>query len=287
MSKAQKTQLTFRVWYQGSNMPGYMPDEPPHPFPSEEAARESLAWDIGRDIDLLDESDETSYQHDCIAELERYRACVLSGDADNATIGNRHYFISEDTATTEELEALDVDDLTEFEPVLDEWVDIETLDALESADFDVDITSSQYRYSSEQGEDGWLDVKWYDDGRWNGRWFVGSRECGPWIVPALLIRADSWGSAYDIFLDESPTVPVDELHEAYGADDKDEFDRIVADARNGACEWPELSDEYSYQSNSSDTGIVYSGDMHLDSCNQASQCGQEYYQVRFKVRIAE
>lgn len=283
MTKKTEAQITYRVWNVGSNMPGYMPDEPPHPCESEDAARESIVWDILRDID---EKASGEWSHEIMsemAELERFAEfCRNVTDVAECcgTIGNRHYFISEDTMTGEDLEECDCDP-ADYDPIIDEWIDVETLHALEAANHDIEILAAQYRYNPDRGDDGWSDVKGYDDGPWNGRWFVGSRECGPWIVPALLIRADSWESAYGIFLDESPTVPMDEVHDAYGVDDRDGFDRMVADARDGLCEWPDLSDEYSYQSNSSDSGIVYSADMHLN------ECGPENRQVRFRVKLAD
>lgn len=275
MRKAQN-QITYRVWMVGSNMPGYMPDKPPYPSPSASDARDILVWDIGRDIDSADECENVS-------ELERFvEFCRNIDDVQECcgTVGCRHYFIIEDTMTGAELEDCDCDP-SEYEPIIDEWIDFEMLHALEDANHDIEILAAQYRYSPEQGADGWSDVKWYDDGPWNGRWFIGSRECGPWIVPALLIRADSWGSAYEIFIDESPTVPMDDLHEAYGVDDRSEFDRMVEDARDGACEWPDLSDEYAYQSNSTDSGVVYSADVHLDECGPGAR------QVRFRVKLAD
>jgi hypothetical protein len=54
---------------------------------------------------------------------------------------------------------------------------------------------------------------------------------------------------------------------------------MVADARDGLREWPELSDEYEHQSNSTDTGIVYSADRTLD------RVGSGHNIVLFKVRL--
>jgi hypothetical protein len=108
--------------------------------------------------------------------------------------------------------------------------------------------------------------------RQDGMRALGSAEIN-WFEP--IVGMNAW----EAYIDECPTVPADELHEAYGIDDRAEFDRMVADARDGLREWPELSDEHTHQSNSTDTGIVYSADRTLD------RVGSEGNLVRFKVCI--
>jgi hypothetical protein len=72
-----------------------------------------------------------------------------------------------------------------------------------------------------------------------------------------------------------------ELHEAYGMT-AEEYAAVIArmDQQRDDGEhidYPELSDGYSYQSNSTDSGIVETGDMTLE------ERGEEYHQLRFKV----
>jgi len=280
-----KTQLTFEVWYQGSNMPGYAPDDAPHPCESWEVARDSVVDDIDRDIeededatDLEERLELATRNAERIELRDKVKAMAEPGDF-GFTIGNRHYFISEDTATTEDLESADCD-LCDFQPILDEWIDSATLDALESANLDVTIVETQTRYNSEQE---WSTVKVYDDAF--GSWFVGKRECGPWIVPSLIIRAQSWESAYSIYEDESPTVPADELHEAYDMT-REEYTAKCAEIQSASdarecVDYPELACGYSHQSNSTDTGIVHTADMTLDAA------GDEHNEVRFKITFED
>ena len=55
-------------------------------------------------------------------------------------------------------------------------------------------------------------------------------------------------------------VPIDEVHKAYGFDTKEAFDAAHESAIEGTgAEWPELIEGYSYQSNSSGSGIVDHG----------------------------
>ncbi len=120
-------------------------------------------------------------------------------------------------------------------------------------------------------------------------WYVASRDA--YGSPDMLILAGSWESAYEAWIDESPTITEDELPEAYlvpGADSYQTFDdlarenleklnpktegesweayhaRVVAEGLrllralpNDAC--PELAEGYRYQSNFTGTGIVDGG----------------------------
>jgi hypothetical protein len=122
----------------------------------------------------------------------------------------------------------------------------------------------------------------------NGEWFVAGQEFGP----TVLIHARSFESAWEAWIDESPTIPESEVPEAYGVDDSEEMitwreahpittycgpeydtwsaawlveaERIlgawVDKARNEERDYPELIEGYEMQSNFSGTGIVYVGD---------------------------
>jgi hypothetical protein len=282
MTTKKTTDITFRVFCVGSNMPGYMPDEPPHPCASFEDARESLLWDVERDIDDIASGEWSHEGVESMAELERFLCyCKNCEPSDiGGTVGNRHYFVSEDTMTGRELEDCDCDP-SDYEPILDEWITPEELEALESYGIDVELLEAYFQFSEEwpasrhtiKAED------IVDDYGQGGKWYVGKTECGAWVLPDKLVRADSWGNAWEAYIDECATVPADELHEAYGIDDRAEFDRMVADARDGLREWPDLSDEYAHQSNSTDTGIVYSADRTLYSV------GSGHNLVRFKVSL--
>jgi hypothetical protein len=133
MTTKKTTDITFRVFRVGSNMPGYMPDEPPHPHASFEDARGSLVWDIGRDIDDIASGEWSHEGVELMAELERFAEyCKNCEPSDiGGTVGNRHYFLSEDTMTGQELEDCDCDP-SDYEPILDEWITPEELEALES-----------------------------------------------------------------------------------------------------------------------------------------------------------
>jgi hypothetical protein len=86
---------------------------------------------------------------------------------------------------------------------------------------------------------------------------------GPlWVVngvygPRMVVRAKSFEDAWDIFVDESKTVPQEELYEAYGFDSQEDFDKAVKAAEEGDGPDLNLADSYHYQSNSTGTGIVF------------------------------
>jgi hypothetical protein len=290
MTTKNTTDITFRVFCVGSNMPGYMPDEPPHPHASFDDARDSLVEDVERDIDGIESEGDYILEGGCaiasqeyldkLSELKQFAEYCKNCKPEDVggTVGNRHYFISEDTMSGQELEDCDCEP-SDYEPILDEWITPEELEALESYNLDVTIIEAEYRYASDSDAHTIKADDIVDDYGHGGKWYCGKFACGPWILPSKLVRADSWENAWEAYIDECPTVPADELHEAYGIDDQAEFDRMVADARDGLREWPELSDEYTYQSNSTDTGIVYSADRTLD------RVGSEGNIVRFKVCI--
>ena len=287
MATKKTTDITFRVFCVGSNMPGYMPDEPPHPCASFEDALESLLWDVERDIDDIASGEWSHEGVESMAELERFLCyCKNCEPSDiGGTVGNRHYFVSEDTMTGRELEDCDCDP-SDYEPILDEWITPEELDALEAYNIDATIIEAEYRYASDSDVRTIKADDIVDDYGHGGKWYVGKFACGPWILPSKLVRARSWESAWSAYIDECPTVPADELHEAYDMT-PEEF-KVACDKMRAQREefglaadidYPELSDEYEHQSNSTGTGIVYSADRTLDS--EATG----YNIVRFKVRI--
>ena len=124
-------------------------------------------------------------------------------------------------------------------------------------------------------------VKFYDEYGNDGDYFLFGFEYGP----TLLVRAKNEYDAYEVFLDELPPVPMDEIHEAYYAFDKllehmismgHEHDYQLrcfcnrwckfyfeADTRDanmtGAWDRWELDESYQYQSNSTGSGIVNVG----------------------------
>ena len=290
-----KTELMFKVWFVGSNMPGYMPDEPPHPCASEESARESLLWDIGRDIDAASDAG-----HD-VTELERfYQFCQNVEDVDQCggTVGGRYYFISSGAMTGSELTDCDCD-LTEYEPILDRsgWIDASELDALHDAGFDVELLECQIRHCEE-----WKTVRIIDDWGMSGRpWLIGKTDCGAWLFPDATIRADSFSSAYEAWIDERPTIAPEDVPDAYNAFDRfveymesrghedtlhlrqfcsanaAEFFRLQTSNGDNWDVW-ELGEGYTYQSNASGTGIVDTGfDERLD---EIADCD-----IRFRVKL--
>lgn len=280
--KSAKTEIEFRVFFVGSNMPGYMPDEPPHPYATAEGAREGLMWEIGRDIDDAIESGED------VAELERfYEFCRNVEDVDQcgATIGNRYYFISSGTMTGSELQDCDCDP-SEYTPILDRsgWVDGDELDALQDLGFDVELLECQVRHCEE-----WKTVRIIDDWGMDGKpWHLGKTSCGAWLHPDAAVRADSFTSAYEAWIDKRPTISPDDIPDAYGAFDKfvewmvarghentlhlrqfcsqyaADFFRIQTSDPDCWDDWP-LIEGSEMQSNTSGTGIVDVGfDDRLD-----------------------
>ena len=134
-----------------------------------------------------------------------------------------------------------------------------------------------------------VDVKFYDESGLSSSpdsFFI----CGFEFGPQYLIHAHSFEDAWGAWVDESQTIPEDELIEAYGITDdyREEFEKTdpcpnhweptwdawhvrfkaacvarlkelgdKATAQQG--EYPELVEGYEYQSNSSGTGIVDMG----------------------------
>jgi hypothetical protein len=130
----------------------------------------------------------------------------------------------------------------------------------------------------------------------NAEWFVAGHEFGA----SFLIHACSFEAAWEVWIDESPTIPESELTEAYGVPDSDEistwreknpvppyhereawsawFDAKHVEEKRILTAWddasrarerdyPGLIEGYEYQSNSSGTGIVDVG--HYAWMNEA------------------
>jgi len=113
------------------------------------------------------------------------------------------------------------------------------------------------------------DVKVYDDAF--GQWYLFGHEFGP----VWLIRADSFQSAWEIAIDESPTIDVDDIHEAYDMS-KDEFEAKSHAERNEDGDWPDLVEGYEYQSNATGSGIVNVGHFLVSASRECSELGYLY-----------
>ncbi len=88
----------------------------------------------------------------------------------------------------------------------------------------------------------------YDDGF--DTLFVHGDEFGPLRV----IAADTWGSAYQIAIDEMEPIAPCDVPEAYGCDTQADLDAAFERG-----EIPELAEGYQYQSCFTGTGIVWMG----------------------------
>ena len=124
----------------------------------------------------------------------------------------------------------------------------ELMTATEFAEFfdAYDEVTLTYRHGNESK----YPPKVYDD--CSGDLYVYGQEYGP----ICLIRANSWEAAYEIAIDESPPVALDDVHEAYGFDTQAELDDARRANPDGG---PELAEGYQYQTNATGTGIVNSG----------------------------
>lgn len=105
----------LKVYCAGSNMPGYMPDEPPHPCASMGQAIESLTEDIERHYDYLVESGQDRDPHTGRIITNKGEALRSLRTDGMCWFMERHYFISEDTMPWEDLEACGCDP-EEYEP---------------------------------------------------------------------------------------------------------------------------------------------------------------------------
>lgn len=75
-----------------------------------------------------------------------------------------------------------------------------------------------------------------------------------------LVNAECMTDAEDAWLDEQPTVPEDELWEAYGFKSREDYEAF--NDTPGAKEYPNLVEGYLPQSNSTGTGVVEVGHYH-------------------------
>jgi len=98
----------------------------------------------------------------------------------------------------------------------------------------------------------------------------------PYGGVSAIVRAQSYEKALEIVYDLLPTIPEDEVHEAYGFDCEGEFQAAISRG-----EQPELIEGYHDQANRSGTGIV-----SVDHCERMWKLDHENakYAVRLKVR---
>lgn len=89
--------------------------------------------------------------------------------------------------------------------------------------------------------------------------------CGHFGYVAGIVAAANEYDAYEALVDELPTVSAEDVHEAYGFDTDTEFQVALVEGCTGAAgdrqNALELADGYSYQANSSGTGIVWTQDL--------------------------
>jgi hypothetical protein len=96
-------------------------------------------------------------------------------------------------------------------------------------------------------------VRVYDDGM-GPLWMFG---CEYGVT--MIIRALSFETAWEIAIDESPTIDATDVPEAYGVygdDAERKLRQAVELAEAGDGEYPELVEGYEFQSNATGTGIV-------------------------------
>lgn len=118
----------FKVFHAGCNMPGFIPDEPPHPCTDHQSAVAALGESLENHFDNLaadgfQPTDGNLYlqYRQAIDDLRKHGCADFNG---------YHYFISEDTLTREELESCDVDpddyesleEMGELREVLEWWL---------------------------------------------------------------------------------------------------------------------------------------------------------------------
>ena len=116
------------------------------------------------------------------------------------------------------------------------------------------LTSAFFKWGSE--------IRTYDDGF--GPLWLYQNEGGMWVV-----RAQTFEDTLECVYDEMPTVPQEELYEAYGFDTDEEFQAAVTKAEESG-DFPELAEGYSHQANASGTGIVFPGySEHLSELTHA------------------
>jgi hypothetical protein len=123
-------------------------------------------------------------------------------------------------------------------------------------------------------------VRYYDDGM--GSLWIMRDSMG--IVG--IIRAHSWEDAYSIVEDEFlPVVSAEELHEAYDMT-AEEFHKLTHAERNETGNWPDLAEGFSYQSNSTGTGIV-SHDLNGESLDPLTPALAAHLEIEIIVKLSK
>ena len=109
-----------------------------------------------------------------------------------------------------------------------------------------------------------------------GDWYLYLSNLGAWVYPFALVREMSWSNAYEAAIDVMPTIAQEEIPEAYGlwvhqvadrwmitdetanADSSGTFisEQAAISAALDLCQYRDLAEGYTYQSNASGTGIV-------------------------------
>lgn len=110
--------------------------------------------------------------------------------------------------------------------------------------------------------DGSREIAVINDG-WDDRpvWLV-EQASGNFGCVVAVVAERSFEAAYSAWVDEAPTVPPEDLHDAYGFNTPQAYQDAVAVAEELETYVP-LADGYTYQGNASGTGIVYTADTTL------------------------
>ena len=115
---------------------------------------------------------------------------------------------------------------------------------------DTEIISAKTQYGS--------GIDFLND--WTSPLWVYSNEYGPTFIAA----GQTWESTYEAIIDELTTIPESELYEAFGFDNRKDYDEEIHTLQivleeTGNVDWPELIEGYRYQSNFTGIGIVSVG----------------------------
>ena len=99
-----------------------------------------------------------------------------------------------------------------------------------------------------------FNVKVYDDGYKFGYplWIYGDE-----FGPTFIVAAQTFEDAYEIVMDESFTIEENEMYEAFGFDNEEDYQAALVHMGKG--EYPDLQEGYTFQSNCTGTGIVHHG----------------------------
>lgn len=125
-----------------------------------------------------------------------------------------------------------------------------------------------------------FELKTADDGCGENPLWVSVELCGAWGVPRAIVCAQTEGQAYEMAVDEMPTVKPGDLHEAYGMK-KEEYEQFLLTYDPMSDESPDLAEGYTFQSNSSGTGIVYALDLHILPLTRERMEG---YEIKLQIR---